>query len=198
MKFLTFVDVHADRKYVNKLVARAKKKDVDFIICAGDFTQFGRGLHSILNKFKSCKKTMYLVPGNHESDRMFKEQLTKHPFCVNLHKQALTVGDYIFVGFGEGGFVQQEPEFRKIARQWYNDYNGKKIVFITHGPPYGTKLDLLEKKHVGNHDYRKFIERIKPKVAISGHLHETANQVDTIGKTKVINPGWEGMVVELS
>ena len=91
----------------------------------------------------------------------------------------------------------QDAEFRKISRDWYGKYKDKKIVLVTHQPPYGTKLDRLGQRHVGNEDYRKFIERIEPKVAISGHLHETVGLSDSIGKTKIVNPGWDGMVVEL-
>ena len=58
-------------------------------------------------------------------------------------------------------------------------------------------LDFVPEKHVGNKDYRKFIERVNPKLVICGHIHETVGLTDKIGKTKVINPGWEGIVVEL-
>jgi hypothetical protein len=47
-------------------------------------------------------------------------------------------------------------------------------------------------------DYRKFVERMKPKLMICGHLHENVGMQDKIGKTIVIHPGWEGMVIELS
>ena len=60
------------------------------------------------------------------------------------------------------------------------------------------KLDLLEMGHVGNKDYLKFIRRMKPKLAISGHLHETVGVMDKIDKTQIVNPGWDGMVIELN
>ena len=91
----------------------------------------------------------------------------------------------------------RDPEFRKMAREWYGKYNGEKIILITHQSPVETTLDLLEDRHVGNIDYRKFVERIKPKLALSGHLHETAGEMDTIGKTKLVHPGWDGMIIEL-
>ncbi len=103
----------------------------------------------------------------------------------------------MFLGYGGGGFAMEDPLFRKIAREWYGHYNGRKIVLVTHGPPFSTTLDLLGERHVGNRDYRKFIERIKPKLVIAGHLHETAGKTDMIGKTRLVNPGWEGMVIEL-
>ncbi len=198
MKFLTFVDLHEDRKYLKALVNRAKDEDIDFVVCAGDITMFGRSLRYVLKQFNDLGKKFYLIPGNHESDRMLNEVVGDYENIINFNKKTFKLDNYIFMGYGGGGFAAEDPEFRKVSREWYSKYQDDKTVLITHGPPYGCKLDHLEKRHVGNADYRKFIERIKPRLAISGHLHETANAQDTIGKTKLINPGWEGMVIELN
>ena len=198
MKFLTFVDLHDDKKYLRELVNRAKKDDIDFIVCAGDISQFGRGLLPVLEKFNSLGKKFYVIPGNHETNDMLIKVCPQFNNVINFHQQAVEIEDYVFLGYGEGGFALEDAEFRKFARDWYGKYNSKKIILVTHGPPFGTKLDLINKHHVGNKDYRKFIERIKPRVAICGHLHETANTMDEIEGVKLIHPGWEGMVIELS
>ena len=78
-----------------------------------------------------------------------------------------------------------------------NNFKDKRVVLITHGPPYKTKLDKLKAGHVGNMDYRIFIERIKPLMAISGHLHDTMGEQDEIGDTILLNPCWEGVIIEL-
>ena len=123
--------------------------------------------------------------------------LFKYPNCINIDRRAVRIGDYVFLGYGGGGFKMKDAGFRKIAREWYGKYKDDKVVLVTHGPPVNTKLDLLGKRHVGNIDYRRFVERIKPRLMICGHLHETVGEMDKIGKTKVIHPGWEGMVIEL-
>ena len=198
MKILAFTDLHADKKLLQELVVRAKKPDVDLVVCSGDYTVFGRGMGVVLEGLESIGKPVYLIPGNHEEKGdLFERSLQGLKHCQSLHQGEILIGDYVFLGYGGGGFAQEDAAFRKIARTWYGKYNGKKIVFVTHGPPYNTKLDLLPAGHVGNKDYRKFIERIKPKVAISGHLHETVDEVDSIGKTKLVNPGWDGMIIEL-
>jgi len=197
MKFLTFVDLHGDKKILKELVDRVKEDDIDFVICAGDLSMFGRGLKFVLKKFNDLGKKFYVLPGNHESDRMFKEVLGDYKECINFNHKVFVKDDYVFLGYGEGGFSMEDPQFRKIARQWYGKYSGKKIVLVLHGPPYNTKIDLLDKRHVGNKDFRKFIERIKPKLVICGHLHETVGAVDKIGRTKIVHPGWKGMVIEL-
>ncbi|MDP3733841.1 MAG: metallophosphoesterase [Nanoarchaeota archaeon] len=197
MKFLTFTDLHEDRKRLQELVARASKSDIDFVICAGDLSTFGRGLEVVLKAFNNLGKKFYVLPGNHEEHLEMEDILKDYPHCVFLHHQAIKIEDYIFLGYGGGGFAQEDAVFRKISRGWYGKYNGKKLVFVTHMPPFGNKTDLLHHKHVGSKDYRKFIERIKPKLVICGHLHETVGEVDKIATAKVVNPGWNGMVIEL-
>lgn len=197
MKFLAFVDVHTDLAAVKALAARAQKEDIDFVLCAGDLSQFGKSLREALEIFARCKKDFYMVPGNHETAALLAEMEKAFPFFKSLHRKAMHIRQYVFLGYGEGGFGQEDAAFRKLAREWYGTYNGQNLVFVTHGPPFGTKIDFLNQRQVGNVDYRKFIERIKPKVVICGHLHETAGVVDDIGETRVVNPGWDGMVIEL-
>ncbi len=198
MRFLAFVDIHQDSDRLRALRDRAAQPDIDFVLCAGDFSTFGRGVRTVLETFSKLKKPFYVIPGNHEEGISGWENLMQeYPFCIDLHLQAKEVGNYVFLGYGGGGFAQSDERFRKIARQWYGEYNGRKIVMVTHGPPFSTALDLLQERNVGNKDYRAFILRIKPKLVISGHLHETAGAEDTIEKTKLINPGWKGKVIEL-
>jgi len=197
MKFLTFTDVHENQEAIEKLVQRASKKDIQFTVCAGDISTFGRGLKKILGKFNAPKKTFYFIPGNHEEGIDLDDAAKEFSHCIPLHRKAVRLENYWFLGYGGGGFSQEDTEFRKLARQWYGSYKGEKMVFVTHGPPADTKVDLLQEHHVGSIDYRKFVERIKPKLHICGHLHETVGVTDKIGETKVVNPGLDGMVIEL-
>lgn len=198
MKFLAFSDVHEDKDLVKKVEKRIKQDDIDFVIIPGDFTNFNRSLIPMLKLFNSWKKPVYIIPGNHEEGDKYKQAIQNYENLVDANHKAIELdNDYILLGYGGGGFTQQDPEFRKIARKWYGEYKNKKIILVTHGPPYSTKLDKLKAGHAGNIDYRKFIERIEPKLAISGHIHDTAGAVDKIKDTKLINPCWDGMVIEL-
>jgi|SRR3989338_5299494 len=197
MKFLAFTDLHEDKEMLSELVKRAAKQDIDFIVCCGDISTFGNGLQYNFKKLNSLGKKVYVLPGNHEEGPEFAGIVAKYPNLVNLDRSAKIIGDYVFLGYGGGGFTLQDPAFRRIAREWYGKYNGKKIILITHQPPYGTKLDRLGNRHVGNKDFSNFIVRVKPKLALSGHLHETVGIVDAMEGTKIANPGWEGMVIEL-
>ncbi len=198
MKFLTFTDLHEDKAVLKELVKRAAQPDIDVIICCGDISTFGRGLTSVFKLFNALEKPFYVIPGNHEEGKqILNEALMGFSNCHNFDRQAVKVGEFVLLGYGGDGFSMQDEEFRKLARQWYGKYKEEKIIFVTHGPPFGTALDLMEQRHVGNKDFRQFIDRIKPKIAISGHLHESVGKIDALGRTKLLNPGWEGMVVEV-
>jgi predicted phosphohydrolase len=71
------------------------------------------------------------------------------------------------------------------ARPWLHEYPTEKrnIDFlITHGPAYSI-LDL----DLGCETLLKFVETEKPKYHLFGHIHQTAGQTQTIGKTQFIN-----------
>lgn len=198
MKLLSFADLHGDVKLLKKLVKKAKGEEIDLVVAAGDLTNFEDKLRYILRKLNGIGKKVLVIPGNHESDKSLKEVIEDYSNCVDIHEKVVKIGDYVFLGYGEGGFSLEDADFRKIARKWYGEYQKKKLVLVTHAPPFGTRLDKINDDHVGNKDIRKFIERIKPKLVVCGHLHENAGKIDKIGETKVVNPGWEGAVIELS
>lgn len=63
------------------------------------------------------------------------------------------------------------------------------LIVIPHDPPHGTAADLLPNgAHVGSRAVRAFVERVRPAVCLSGHIHE-ARSVDRLGATTVVNPG---------
>src|SRR3989344_281765 len=192
MKILAFSDVHGDRGMVLKLVARAKKDDIDLVVCAGDFTVFERQTKGVLADLDSIGKTVLIIPGNHETPAGIEKYLKKCKHILSIHKKMWICEGVVFMGWGTDGFTRRSEDFRITARRWRQKLHGEKTVIVTHAPPYKTKLDLLD-QHVGNADIRKEIERIQPVLAISGHIHETEGKQDKIGKTLCVNPGWKGM-----
>jgi hypothetical protein len=64
-----------------------------------------------------------------------------------------------------------------------------RLVLVSHQPPSNTAVDRAGiGKHVGSAAVRHFIERHRPRLCFSGHIHE-AQGTDTIGETLLVNPG---------
>ncbi|MBC8501341.1 MAG: metallophosphoesterase family protein [DPANN group archaeon] len=195
MKILAFADHHGSPEDI-KVIAK-KAKDADIIVCVGDFTIFEHEIEYIMGQMNKLSKKVLLIHGNHEDEETV-EFLSQHFKNVEfIHKKTFEIEDYIFVGFGGGGFATRDPEFEVWSNEIKKTIKDKKVVLLTHGPPYGTKVDLLGMGYVGNKSFTKFIKKERPALVICGHLHETFNKRDKIGKTLVINPGPEGEIIEV-
>jgi hypothetical protein len=127
-----------------------------------------------------------------------KNLLSSIGYLVFIHKKMHRIGNYVFIGYGGGGFDDLEPDFERfIEKSMAKLKSDDKVVLMTHGPPYGTKLDIIGKGHHGCKSYTKYIKILKPILYICGHFHETFGAKDRIGKTPMINPGPKGVLVEL-
>lgn len=195
MRILVFTDHHGSPEDLRKIAEKAK--DVDYIICPGDFTIFENEIEYIMEQMNKLPKKVFLLHGNHE-EKETVEFLSKHFKNLEfIHKKVVKIKDVAIIGYGGGGFTIHDPEFEHWIKSTKEHTKGKKVILITHGPPYGTKLDFLSMGYVGNKSYRKYIKKEQPLYALSGHLHETFGKKDRIGKTIVINVGPEGMVIEV-
>jgi len=199
MKILCFVDLHGNIPVLKKLIERAKKDDIDLVVCAGDISVFGDGLGKLVEIASKVEKPFLIIPGNHESDEEISKACKPYKNCLNIHKRGFSGKDFTILGYGGGGFSKVDKKFEKISKAFKKiiQQKGGKIILVTHAPPYNTKVDRIGDNPVGNKSIRQFISETKPNFAICGHLHENAGKVDVIGKTKVINPGYKGKIISL-
>ncbi len=191
MKILAFVDVHGNKLFLNEIIERAKKEKPHVIICAGDISNWGQNLSSILSKINKIGILTLIIHGNHESKEEIKKLCPSFKSITYLHKSSYKINEYIFFGYGGGGFSLVDKEFEKTVKKFETIIKKEsKVILITHAPPYNTTLDRLDHMgHLGSKSIRKFIEETQPVLSISGHLHENAGSTDKIKKTKIINPG---------
>ena len=194
MKILAFVDLHGDKNALNEVVEKGKKADV--ILCAGDISVFEAHMDKILDKLNQIGKPVLMIHGNHEMKEQLKDMCMDLENIVFLHRGLYEKDGVSFIGFGGGGFSRMDEEFEEFVAK-VKPHLKKKIVLMTHGPPFETNLDSLYDSNTGNKSYRRFIEKYQPLLAVSGHIHETAGAVDTIGKTYLINPGKKGRILKI-
>ena len=212
MKFLVFTDNHGERKFIKKIKNKIRKERVDFLICCGDFTMFGHDINRKLNDINKLKIPCYLIHGNHESEEQVKDLC--HPFhnIHFIHNHTLLLDYHVsnengyFVpirlfGLGGDGFLLNNPDFKKQTKEWLKNIkknNSEECkIFITHAPPHNTELDVVSGGHCGNKEIKEFIQKAKVDLAFCGHIHENENITQVIDKSLIINPGPEGMIIEL-
>jgi Icc-related predicted phosphoesterase len=195
MKILAFVDLHGSLSMLKKISSMAKKEKVDYIICAGDITIFGDAMQQMVDKMDEIGIPVIMLHGNHEDEAKLRRLCEKTKNVLFMHKDILETDGHVFLCYGGGGFSATDKEFEQWSAQVMQKIReDKKIILVTHAPPYGTKLDKILDQPAGNKSIRQFIKQVQPKLAISGHLHENSGLKDKIDNTKIVNPGPAGMV----
>lgn len=200
MKILATADIHDDKKLVEKLIKESKKADV--IVLAGDLTWAEESLKGIVGPLKKHGKPILMIPGNHETLASvdYLEKLYK-PRVYNIHARGIKINDVCFIACGSGNiglFQLEEGEVTDALEKALSEVSGcSKTVLITHTPPYDTILDNLGWAKAGSKAVRKFIEKHQPDICLCGHIHETAGLIDKIGKTKIVNVGFNDKVLTI-
>ncbi len=140
---------------------------------------------------------MFIVPGNHE-DESLEEDCKNLKHITYVHKALYQHKGYSFLFYGLNGFDMDDMYAKKFFDTAMEDVKKNQIVvFVSHGPPYGTKLDELEGQHVGDRELLKAINKYKPQLCICGHIHPNFGKHQVIKHTLVINPGPTGKILEI-
>ena len=210
MKILAFVDLHSkprspeyvnfytSLKYVKALKEKVKKYKPDVVVCAGDVSLFENHIEEIMKRISKIHKKILIIPGNHETSAVMRKICSFYDSLIFINKKAVKTGDYVFVGFSGEGFLRRDQELERFIKKIKPKIKGKKIVLVTHAPPYKTKLDKIGKEHCGNRTISNFIKANKNIVLeICGHIHENAGKKDKINKTILVNPGPLGVMIEI-
>ncbi len=200
MKILAFTDVHGSLLALRRIEKKVNHEKPDLIVCAGDISIFEHGIFGIIKRLGKLNKEIVIIHGNHEDDSTFRKLSKLFKSIIFIHKNYFIKNNALFLGYGGGGFSIVDKEFEKIAKKFkkiIKENDVKKIILITHAPPYKTRLDKLVGGHCGNKSIRHFVEKNKIDLLICGHLHENFGKEDKIKKTKVINPGPFGKIIEI-
>ena len=197
MIILSYTDSHCHKKSVEEVKKKAGPAEI--ITCNGDFTIFGHGLSRELKAMSELdtKKTILVIPGNHEEGEELEKECSRHKNLVYLHKKFHEAGGILFTGYGGGGFSQRDPEFEEFSKEISRERKGRKLVVIFHMPPYKTKVDDIYGSHVGSKSYTDFIKDEQPDLVLCGHIHEGFGKHDKIGKSTIVNPGPGGQLISI-
>ena len=198
MRILAAGDIHGDTKLAQELAKKAEKEKVDLVALAGDIFDQDRLIDGMVGPFKEKGLEVAVLPGNHEG-------LAETGFLVerygvkDLHGYVLKKGDVgIFgCGYADIGLHQltEEEFFMTLKRAHMQLKDVKRKIMVTHVQPSESILGLG--LFPGSSGVRKAIEEFQPDVHICGHIHETHGIEEMIGKTRVMNVGKTGKIIEV-
>lgn len=199
LKILAVGDIHGDTGLAKKLAERAEKEKVDLVIIAGDLTNFEKSTKNLLGHFEKKKKPVLVVHGNHESLATIDFLSEIYSGTTNLHGYSIEKGGTGIFGCGGADFgasPMSEKDFFKTLKKAHEKIKDKKRkIMVTHMHPFKSKAEFSGFK--GSNGIRRAIREFKPDILLSGHIHEAEGIEEKIGKTKVINVGRKGRIIEI-
>jgi len=196
-KILAAADLHGDSRATKKLAKRAEKENVDLVVLCGDLTGFVES-NNLIKPFKDKSQKVLILPGNWDSFAT-TDFLAQVYGVKNIHGYSARYEDVGFFGAGGadvGPNAVTEKEIRDTLMKAHSDLKGiEKKVMLTHMHPAGSKSEFSGFE--GSKAITDAIKKFKPDFLLHGHIHEAAGFEENIGKTKVINVGKEGKILEL-
>ena len=203
INIIVLSDAHGRLDLIEKILNDVSSK-VDLVVYCGDIAPYRQHFDTISYITKLIKYAERLniskilaVPGNVDDPRHYYEASMKNNIFVNLHENFYIYKEYVFVGFGGSNITPFNTFFentedtieKKLVALLENINNRNNLVLVTHVPPHNTKCDVTYSgQHIGSTTIRNIIERFKPILVLSGHVHES-RCVDRIGNTIIVNPG---------
>jgi len=196
LRILAAGDFHGDSETAKKLAEKAKKENVDLVVLTGDL--FGMvPAKNIIKPFIDKYQKVVFVPGNWET-KQESAMLEKGYNIKNLEEHYVRYRDVGIFGVGSADWAlypDEEKTFHHLKTDFDKIKNLEKKILVSHLHAAGTKSELSGIP--GHAALRKAIDKFQPDLFIAGHIHELEGVEEKIGKTKVINVGRKGKVIEI-
>jgi uncharacterized protein len=193
MRILAFSDLHQDLGQAEELVRMANQADV--VVGAGDFASVHKGLEETIDALRGIEAPTILVPGNNETEDALREAAARWDAATVLHGESHDLDGVTFFGLGAGvpttpwgwSFDLSEDEAERALAP-----APEGCVLVLHSPPKGHVDDGL-----GSTAILAAVERVRPPLAVCGHIHQCWEQESRVGETLVRNLGPVGAYLEV-
>lgn len=200
MKILAASDIHGDVNLARRLAEKAEKEKVDAVLLCGDLTLNEISTDGIIGPFKEKGLKVGIIPGNHESAATSNFLIERYKL-VNLHGYSYYMDRVGMFGCGSANIglfqLSEEEIFNSLEKSHSYIEDKQKKIMVTHVHPSGSLIEKFTRFFPGSGAVRKAIERFQPDLALCGHVHEAEGIEEKIGKTRLINVGRHGRIIEI-
>jgi len=180
-KFLVISDIHGSKKSLNKIKAAYHKYEPDFSVVCGDITHFGTKEEAV-KILERIPNDVIGVTGN--CDPRGVEQAFEDVGGEYIELKKVQKNGFSFIGLSGSDYSEEKVEVFKDRAEGAD-------IFVFHQPPYGILDEASRGKHIGNEKLLEVIEENRPKLVLSGHVHEDRGKKQRDG-TIFMNPGPAG------
>ena len=205
VRILAFTDPHGEKKALREILALADSGQPDLIVCSGDVSFFGKECDTFLRDLGVLRRTVYFVPGNHETPSVAKELTTFYPYLkdvsfrvvedAGVRLSGLPGTDAFWPGARPGDGLRS-----KAVGVGESGDRTKPLVLLTHYPPSGTNVSgtsVITPDSGGSRLVRQIVEALRPALVVCGHYHQDFGKEAHVGATRVVNPGPGGRIFEV-
>jgi Icc-related predicted phosphoesterase len=200
MRILAAGDIHGDTRLAKELADKAENEKADLVILCGDLTQAEQSTEGIIGPFLAKNKKVIFVPGNHETIAT-ADFLAELYNIVNLHGYSIKYKDIGFFGCGGANIglsqLSEKEIYETLKKGFDNIKTMTKKIMITHVHPSETVMEKFTQFFPGSAGIRKAVQSFKPDLLLCSHVHEAEGIEEMLGKTKVINVGKKGKIIDL-
>lgn len=194
MRIGFITDLHGVTRFLRPMLAQSGP--LDLLLVGGDITNFG-GVQQAARVLDQCRALVPRVLAVHGNlDRPEVLAWLEHQ-DLSLHGRGKSHQHVGLMGCGASNITPMhtpsELTDQQLHDQLHTGWNQlgahHTTIMVCHAPPLNTKADrLFTGKHVGSAAVREFVERRRPSLCLTGHVHESA-ATDVLGESIVVNPG---------
>jgi uncharacterized protein len=200
MKIFAAGDIHGDIDLAKRLAKKAKDENVDLVVLCGDITHFDNSSENLIKYFVEKKLKVLFVPGNHDSFAT-ADFLSEAYKIKNLHGYSVKYGNVGIFGAGKANIgieqISEDEIFNLLEKSHKKiNYTQKKIM-VTHVHPANSNMEKFTSIFKGSNSVKKAIDKFKPDIHLCSHVHEAEGIEEKIGKTRVINVGRNGKIINI-
>ena len=197
-RILAAGDIHGDSRTTKKLAEKAERENVDLVILTGDITGWAE-TKDVIKPFKDKNKKVLILPGNWDSFATV-DVLAQIYGVKNIHGYSVKYENIGFFGAGgaEGpglGNISEKQLMQTLEKAHAGLKGIEKKIMVTHMHPSGSKSEFSGIP--GSKAITKAIKKFSPEILLHSHIHEGAGLEEQIGKTRVINVGRDGKIIEI-
>ncbi len=162
MKIYAVADIHGSQYRLNIILKNIKKYSPDLVVICGDITQYGPG-DVAKNFLDQITVDTVAVTGNIDSSDVRKGIDDSKATRIELKKVIKKGIPFV------GSSGMNPDDFKTLEEKKMVD---EKTILVTHVPPFDTVDKVFVGMHGGSKDLRELVDKVKPRLVLSGHIHE--------------------------